>query len=164
MKKVFAAVLVCLMLCSCGSANTVKPTLLGTEFTAKMTYYNEQYSFDGKITEDGKLIARLSEPEELSDITLTLDGEQTIAEYKGITYTPIEGNMPFSAVMERFYLPIKDMAYKESVELDSDGAAKDTQGYKFYLAPTGLPNRLNIGDENFSITFYDISICEDVND
>ena len=152
------------MLCSCVSANTVKPTLLGTEFTAKMTYYNEQYSFDGKITEDGKLIARLSEPEELSDITLTLDGEQTIAEYKGITYTPIEGNMPFSAVMERFYLPIKDMAYKESVELDSDGAAKDTQGYKFYLAPTGLPNRLNIGDENFSITFYDISICEDVND
>ena len=164
MKKVFAAVLVCFLLCSCGSANTVKPTLLGTEFTAKMTYYNEQYSFDGKITQDGKLVAVLTEPEELSDITLTLGGEQTIAEYKGITYTPIEGNMPFSAVMERFYLPIKDMAYKESVNLDSDGAVKDTKGYKFFLAPTGLPSRLEIGDENFSITFYDISICEDVND
>lgn len=164
MKKIFAAFLVCFILSSCGSSHTVKPTLLGTEFTAKMTYYNEQYSFDGKITEDGKLIAVLHEPEELSDITLTLGGEQTVAEYKGITYTPIEGNMPFSAVMERFYLPIKDMAYKESVDLDSEGAVKDTEGYKFYLAPTGLPSRLEIGDENFSITFYDISISEDVND
>lgn len=167
MKKFVCVFLIAVMLCSC-SEKGITPKLLSTSFTAEMVYYNEKYSFSGKISEDGTLTAKITSPEDLADLVFIITPEQTNVSYKGLTFSPVEGNMPFSSVMEEFYEPINEIASSEAELLtDSNGklTGVEEREYTFIFSSTGLPQQLLIPDESFSVVFYNQKILnEDANE
>lgn len=165
MKKILSTLVVLMLLCSC-SDGEITPHLCGISFKAEMLYYNESYSFSGELSKDGDLTAEITAPEELSDLVITISDEGTTVNYKGLTYTPVEGTMPFSAMLEEFYNPIK-AAIDTGLTASGDGKLTVGSGAdkaEFTLSPTGLPQRLELPDERFSVTFYNVSVKEDVND
>ena len=169
MRKIFSVLLVllALLLCSCSSAKEIRPYLAGISFTADMTYYNESYGFDGEIFSDGTLKISMTEPEQLKDLNITVSGEGMTVEYKGLTYSPVEGSMPFSAVLEEFYNPLREIVLSDTAVADSNGVltgSAGTLGYTLTVSPTGLPQKLEIPDERFTVKFYNVSVKEDVND
>ncbi|MEE0928999.1 MAG: hypothetical protein UIG59_07380 [Acutalibacteraceae bacterium] len=164
MKKYFFPLLlvICLMLTAC-SSSAVKPQLCGISFRAEMTYYNENYSLEGELGRDKTLKATITSPEELKDLNFTITPSGTTVEYKGISYTPVEGSMPFSALMDKFYRAMLD-ASQEGLTANSDGILTlDAEGKKteFTLSPTGLPLEAQIENGNFLIKFYNVTIKED---
>lgn len=166
MKRLVCVLLMLLVLCSC-SGGEIEPRLKGISFNAEMTYYNECYNFGGEVLSDGTLKVTLTEPEELKDLSFTLSGENTVIEYKGLTYSPVEGSMPFSRIIENFYKPLREVALSNSCEVSKDGVFKSDNGAQSYtitFSPTGLPQKLEIPDERFSVRFYNVSIKEEAND
>ncbi len=166
MKKIVSVLLVLFLLCSCSGGKEIEPQLRGITFTAEMNYYNEAYGFVGEILSDGTLKASITAPEELKDLNFTISGEGIMVEYKGLTYSPVEGNMPFAGVMEEVYAPIREVILSDAAA-DSDGVLTGGAGVRAYtltLSPTGLPQKLQIPDESFEIKFYNVSIKEEVND
>ncbi len=165
MKKLVLVFFSFLVLCGC-SASAVTPVLKGITFTAEMTYYNESYTFSGHILKDGSLEVIIEKPDELKDLKLSIKNDQITAEYKGLTYTPVEGTMPFSAVIKEFYDPLKEVIEK-GLTADKNGILEvksENLGYTLTLSPSGLPQRLELPDKRFSVTFYNISVKEDVNE
>lgn len=159
MRKAVLSLLLCFTLCACSSGE-IKPCLKGISFTAEMTYYNESYCFDGSISGEGELTALIISPEELKDLKLTIGEKGTTVEYKGITYTPVEGTMPFSAVLQSFYNPIREVMTKKPFA-DGGGKLKIGEGAEaavFVFSPTGLPQTLELPDKRFSVNFYNVSI------
>ena len=165
MKKILSVLLVIMLLCSC-SGGEITPHLCGIGFKAEMTYYNESYAFLGELSENGTLKAEITAPEELSELVITISHDSTTVNYKGLTYTPVEGTMPFSAMLEDFYNPIKAVI-DSGLTADKNGkltVGSGTDKAEFTLSPTGLPQKLELPDERFSVTFYNVSVKEDVND
>ena len=162
MKKIILAVLSLVLLCSCSIDKAVVPKITSTSFSAKMTYYNESYSFDGRFSEDGVLYAELTSPEELEDLKMTISREGTTVEYKGIVYTPIESTMPFSSIIEDFFLAVSSVIdLKEEAKADSNGQLKLGSGAEqvvLTMSPTGLIQKIEMPDERFSVTFYNVKI------
>lgn len=159
MKKLLLIPLCLLLLCSC-SKKEIKPQLCGIGFTAQVEYYNEQYSFEGEISEDYTLTAVITAPKELKDLKITTNGAETRVEYNGLSYTPVEGTMPFSQVLCDFLTPIKEVAVTGALA-DSDGKLTIGSGVKkanLTLSPTGLPQSLEIPDERFLVTFLNLRI------
>ena len=159
MKKAVLSLLLCFTLCACSSGE-ITPCLKGISFTAEMTYYNESYCFDGSISTQGELTAVITSPEELKDLKLILGEKGTTVEYKGITYTPVEGTMPFSAVLKNFYNPIREVMAEELLA-DGDGKLKTGEGTEaavFVFSPTGLPQTMEHRGKGFSVNFYNVSI------
>ena len=165
MKKILFLLLIFLTLCACSGGKSIEPKLSGVTFTAEMTHYNEVYSFSGEILSDGTLKAAVTAPEELKDINFTINDEGTTVEYKGLTYSPVEGSMPFSGIMEELYAPIREII-SSGATANSEGLLTGGEGVRAYaltVSPTGLPQKLEIPDESFNIRFYNVSV-EDVND
>lgn len=163
MKKICLVLTLVLLLCSCSSKREITPCLAGISFTAEIVYYNESYSLDGTISKSGELTAKMKEPEELSDLKIMISESGTVVDYKGLTYTPLEGTMPFAKVISELYKPIFETIKNETAVTSSDGILKG-ENFTFKLSPTGLPLELMIPDERFQVKFYNVTICEDVND
>lgn len=164
MKRIFSVLCLLLVLCSCASAKEVKPQLGGISFSAEVTYYNENYAFDGHLEKNGTLKAEITSPKELEGLNFTLNGDSVTVEYKGLSYTPVEGSMPFSRVMEEIYLPLRELALSDKVTSDKEGRVEEKGRYALTLSPTGLPQKLLIPDNRFEVRFYNISVKEDSND
>lgn len=158
MKKILSLVLVLLTLAACSSKSAVKPKIYGIEFTADITYYNENYKGECKISEDGTLTLKLSEPEILSGYTVTVGKDSIKAEYLGIEFIPNLANMPFSSVAQDIHKRIAEIAEAESAEKKGDTyiikGGKDADSYTLYISPTGLPQSLDMPDERFRVYFY----------
>ncbi|MBO5199783.1 MAG: hypothetical protein J6B93_00730 [Clostridia bacterium] len=166
LKRVISVFMLILLLAGCSGSKT-EPSLCGISFRADMVYYNESYSFDGRISENGVLTALIIEPEELEGLEFTLDGKTTTVNYKGLIYTPVEGSMPFCRMIEDFYSPIRTLLDEEGPTADSDGnisRGKGADAFTLQLSPMGLPQTLKMPDDRFYVTFYNISVNEDVNE
>ena len=163
MKKIICLVIPLILLCSCGKKSEVKPLLAGISFDAEIVYYNENYACQCDISAEGVLTAKITEPEILKDFTLRVSKDGITADYLGITYTPTEGNMPFSGVVDSFYKAIGKCIEEEIAatlsnnEYTVKGDFEDL-GYTLYISPTGLPQKLLLPDERFSVNFYNVSI------
>ena len=162
MKKVLSLLLVLLTLTACSSKAAVKPKIYGIEFTADITYYNENYKGECKISEDGVLYLKISEPELLSGYTVTVGKDDIKAEYLGIEFKPNLANMPFSSVIQDLYKVIGEIAKCESAEKKGDTyiikGGKDADSYTLYISPTGLPQSLEMPDERFRVYFYNTKV------
>lgn len=163
MKKLFALLLILLCLCSC-KGNEIKPKLSEISFTAQLSYFNEQYVFEGEIKKDGTLIANMKEPSELSDLKLTVTPKGITADYKGLVYEANEATMPFSKIMADFYTAINTLSNEEKLETDKNGEATGKIGdteYNLVLSPTGLPQSLTLGVKHITVKFYNLSVKEE---
>ncbi len=160
MKRISALILTLLLLCGCGGGKNIVPQLTGISFTAQMTYYNEEYSFRGEISAEGQLTCLMTAPDSLSDMVFTVNEEKIVTEYKGITYSPVEGSMPFAAVIERFYACIKEIIKDEEALADKDGRLK-TDSCILTVSPTGFPQKLSVEKDGFFINFYNIALLSE---
>ena len=163
MKKIICLLVPLILLCSCGKKSEVKPILTGISFEAEIVYYNENYSCQCDISGEGVLTAKITEPEILKDFTLRVSKDTITADYLGITYTPTENNMPFSGVVDSFYKAIGECVERELTATFSNNqytvkGDKESLGYTLYLSPTGLPQKLLLPDESFSVNFYNVTI------
>lgn len=160
MKKIICLGLLLITLCSCGGGKEIKPQLSGISFTAEIVYYNEKYSLDGVISKDGEFTFEIKEPEELSGLKISLIDGQTKVDYKGLTYTPLEGTMPFAKVLDEFCAPIEEIIKDDTLLANSEGIIKGV-GFTLTVSPTGLPLMLELPDERFTVKFLNVSICGD---
>ena len=163
MKKLFAVLLILLCLCSC-KGNEIKPKLSEISFTAKLTYFNELYVFDGEIKKDGTLIANIKEPSELKDLKLTVTEEVMTADYKGLVYEANEATMPFSKIISDFYSAINALGREEKLKTDKSGETTGKIGdteYTLVLSPTGLPQSLELSVRHITVKFYNLSVKEE---
>ena len=126
-------------------------------------YNHRKLDLVKKLTAAGLDCSMATSPEELKDLNFTITPSGTTVEYKGISYTPVEGSMPFSALMDKFYRAMLE-ASQEGLTANSDGILTlDAEGKKteFTLSPTGLPLEAQIENGNFLIKFYNVTIKED---
>lgn len=159
MKKIIIVFFCLFLLCSCSSGKEIAPALKGISFKGVMTHYNEEYSFLAEIGKEGELKCEMTAPDTLKGMVIRGDREGTRVEYKGISYSPVQGSMPFSAIMERFYECLLD-AMESDALADEKGVLK-TEDYTLTLSPSGLPQKLTIEKDGFYITFYNISVKEE---
>ena len=168
MIKRIVSVLILIFLLSGCSGGKIEPRLCGISFRAVMDYYNESYSFEGRISDEGVLTATMTEPQELKNLEFTLDSQGTIVNYKGLTFTPVEGSIPFCRMIDEFYSKISELINEQELTVNSDGAISRGKGAKEFtltLTPLGLPQTLKMPDERFIVKFYNIQITnEDVNE
>ena len=163
MKKIICLLIPLILLCSCGKKSEVKPNLLGISFKGEIVYYNENYSCECSVSQEGVLTAKIIEPEILSGFVLTVSKDKITADYLGISYTPTTNNMPFSGAIDSFYKALEDCS-AEDIRATLSGEEyivkgdSEELGYTLYLSPTGLPQKLLLPDERFSVSFYNVTI------
>lgn len=161
MKKIIVSFLLLVILCGC-SGGEITPYLRGIAFRGEMTYYNESYSFLGSLSKEGELSLKMTAPDSLAEMVFTLNGEGTVAEYKGITYRPVEGSMPFAPVIDRFYGSLSEIM-QSGETADKTGVLKHSgeNSCTLKVAPSGLPQSLEVDGDGFFIDFYNIKIIEE---
>ena len=136
---------------------------MGISFKGELVYYNENYSCECSVSQDGVLTAKIIEPEILSGFVLTVTKDKITADYLGIYYTPTTNNMPFSGAIDSFYKALQECCLEDKratlsgEEYILKGDVGDLD-YTLYLSPTGLPQKLLLPDERFSVNFYNVTI------
>lgn len=163
MKKLLLVIMAIICLCSC-SKKEVKPHLTQIAFTAELTYFNEVYTFDGEIKKDGTLLAYMKQPEELSELKLTVKPDGISADYKGLVYSANEATMPFSRIMADFYAPLNMLMGEQTLSADKNGEISGKAGdgeYILTVSPTGLPQKLELETKHITVKFYNISVKEE---
>ncbi len=163
MKKIICIFMVLFCLCSC-SKSEVSPQLLGISFTGELTYYNEEYVFEGEILKDCTMKISVKEPEELKDLNITVTDKVMKAEYKGLTYEANEATMPFSRVIQNFYTPLSIITNDNTLKADKNGEVNGEFGGEkcsLIVSPTGLPQRFELRNKQLILNFYNVSIKEE---
>ncbi len=161
MKKIISLVLVLLTLTACSGKKTAEPRLLGITFLAEVTYYNENYKGECHFSEDKVLTFKITEPDILSGYTVTVSADNITAEYLGISYTPTESNMPFSSAVTKFYEKLVAASSGEAAK-EKDGVfilrgGVDADAYTLYISESGLPQKIEIPDDRFTVYFYNVT-------
>ncbi len=162
MKRAISLILLVLTLTSCAGKEKIEPKLSNVSFVAEISYYNENYSADCTIDNEGKLKAVIRVPETLEGFTLTVSDKGVEAEYLGIKYTPTDGNMPFASVIKQVYDRLNLVSTmgetkkedKEYIRSFGEGAEKTT----LHLTEAGYPILLRLPDERFFIEFYNVTV------
>lgn len=161
MKKIISLVLILLTLTAC-SKKTAEPRLCGITFTADVTYYNENYKGECHFSEDKVLTFKITEPEIIAGYTVTVTEDGMTAEYLGLTFTPTDGNMPFSSAIAIFYEKLSAaVASGEAKEKGGEfkiSGGKDADSYTLYISETGLPQKILLPDERFVVYFYNATV------
>ena len=168
MKRAVISVLILIMfLCGCGSKNkTAVPVTKGVSFTADVTYYNECYTCDVVVDENGVMTATVTYPEELSGVKLMFDGENVTAEYLGLTYTLKTDTMPLGNVALSIYNVFAHIAENGlTAEQDESNCIIeneiDGEEYEFVFAPSGLPLELKMPDKELNVIFNNVTVKKD---
>lgn len=168
MKKAIISVLIIVsFLCGCGkSTKTATPVTKGISFTADVTYYNENYTCDVDVNEEGIMTAEVTYPEELKGVSLTFDGENVTAEYLGLTYTLKTDTMPLGNVALSIYKVFCDVTNNGlSAEYTEENClienTVDGEKYEFTFSPSGLPLELKIPSKEFKVVFNNVTIKKD---
>ena len=86
MKKLFCIVIMLITLCGCGSENRIVPVLKGIAFDASVDFNGEKFAYTAEICDDGSMSAYLTDPTELSGMTIKFDDGDITAEYMGLDY------------------------------------------------------------------------------
>ena len=160
MKKLIPLLITLLFITSCGKP-TATAELLGISFTAEICYYNENYKGDCTVSADGVMQITLTEPESLSGYTVTVEKDKIRAEYLGLSFTPTKNNMPQSSVMTEFYEKYIAAANTAPEKKGDNLIMKGGDGiaaYTLYISPTGLPQKMTLPDERFTVYFYNTTV------
>ena len=152
-----------LLITGCSTKNEIIPVLTKISFTAQIDYYNENYSCNTNIDDNGVMTVEVISPESIEGMLITFTDSEISAQYKGITYTPKTESMPIGSVTQLMYDIFDDVS--KTVETVSAGEENcvikgkaDGREYSFTFSPAGLPLVLEIPNDSFKITFENVTI------
>ena len=151
-----------LLLCGCANTKNVTPVLNNISFTAELDYGDSEFIADAQLSQDAlKLVVR--EPREIKDLTLNIDKNGAVAEFKGITYTPDIDSLPQGAVAQILYDVFNDISKntKSAVCNEENCEINGRAGgykYSFEFSPSGLPISLEIDDINLDVKFSSVTL------
>lgn len=161
MKKFIVFPLILLLLCGCSQKKQVTPILDNISFVAKITYNDEKYECDSVIN-NNVLNLVVSQPEEIKDLSLTLDQNGVEANFKGVSFTPDVDSFPQGALAQILFDIFTDISENKKADLKDDNCVIngkiDEHEYIFTFAPSGLPIRLTINDLDFVVEFNNVTI------
>lgn len=153
-----------LVLCGCSERGKVTPILKGISFNAEISLADAELSCTAEISADGSVTACLTDPAELSGMTLLLNGTGVTAEYMGITYSVPQGEFPQGNAIRLMCDALADAADRSAVVQKGEncilnGTFKGRE-YTLYCAPCGLPLSLEMPAEGFKVIFGNVKIKE----
>lgn len=164
MKKflLLITILIPFFCCSCKSREVI-PTLRSISFGADISFYNELYSLEASINEDGIMEINVTSPDNLKGLKLTYTTDGVTAEYMGISYTPKSENMPLCSVSGTLYEIIKNVDKTKESAVSDDGnciieGKLDNCSYTFIFSPAGLPLHLEVSSYNMTVEFKNVTL------
>lgn len=152
---------VVLLLCGCSKNTQVTPVIDNISFAAKITYGDDKYQCESTVKND-VLNLVVKEPDEIKDLSLTLDKNGVQANFKGVSFTPDLNSFPQGAVVQILFDILDDVSKNKNAELKGEncvivGNVNDYE-YTFTFAPTGLPIQLSVDEIEFVVEFNNVTI------
>ena len=147
-----------LLLVGCTNPSTVKPITRNLTFSADLTYYNEFYEISGEIDQNGKMIIKISEPENLKDIVFTVTDGNIKADFKGISYNLNSPNQTNAILF--IYNAFKEEApkvYENNNQFFTKGKFENFE-YKMFIGQSGLPLEIIDSSGRFNVIFKNPTI------
>lgn len=162
MKKLFCIVIMLITLCGCGSENRIVPVLKGIAFDASVDFNGEKFAYTAEICDDGSMSAYLTDPTELSGMTIKFDDGDITAEYMGLDYEAKLNAFPQGNIVKIVYDVFCNSEKGECFTADGENCRAEGKtggkNYLFDLAPSGLPLSLEFPDDDIKIIFNNVKI------
>lgn len=165
MKKIISVLsLAVLFLCACGGEKiNITPVTRGISFTAELTYYNECFRADVKVTKDGETDMEITSPDTIKGLMFHFNGDSVTAEYSGLEYKADFKSLPEGVCCAKLYEILKDTFNEDTtvtLEGDSYYIVRDSENlsYKLYLGATGLPISAEEKSTGFTVNFKNVTI------
>ena len=162
MKRILSLVFMLVLLCGCGE-KTVTPVTRQISFTAKITYYNEQFVCDTKVDKNGVTEMTVKSPDSLKGLCFTVSKDKTVAEFLGLTYTPQTEEMPYFIVTRTLFELLDTVSGKKGKCEEENCVISGKVGerpFDLTLAPTGLPICAEIPDDSFTVEFCNMTVTK----
>lgn len=162
MKKVllFLLLLLPVFLISCSAKQGVTPLTRGIAFTCRMTCYNECYTGDALIKEDGTGSFTFTSPEEMRGLMLIEDENGIAAEFRGL-------RMEFDGLTDQkrscgewLFAALNDAAARSATVRGKEQTVCGTAAglaYCLTVGATGLPIRLDAEKAGFCVEFMNVT-------
>lgn len=164
MKKAFAVILILVLsLCACSEKEEIKPKTKNISFVAKITYYNEKYSFQTSVDSKGNMRATVSEPEDFKSLAFEFKGDKVTAQYLGLTYTPQTGNLAVNHAAKIIYDAFCDAAQHSEITVKKGENCEiegklDGKEYILTFSPAGLPLSLELPKDGYKAEFNKLTV------
>lgn len=168
MKKIFSLVLTVaalVLLASCGKGTAIAPKTTGISFTAELEFFENKYEAAVTVRSDGNAEVQVTSPDTLKGLEFDFSGKDVTAKYLGLEYKYNIGEQPSVAAVSYLYEILKDISEKErQITLEdgrfyADGRTENIK-YRMYFGATGLPISASDEDNNFVITFKNVTITD----
>lgn len=168
MKKIFSLVLtvaVSVLLTSCGKGTAIAPKTTGISFTAELEFFENKYEAAVTVRPDGNAEVQIISPDTLKGLEFDFSGKAVTAKYLGLEYKYNMDEQPSVAAAAYLYEILKDISEKgrqitlEDGRFYTDGRTENIK-YRMYFGATGLPISASDEDNNFVITFKNVTITD----
>ena len=168
MKKIFSLVLTVagsLLLTSCGKGTAIAPTTTGISFTAELEFFENKYEAAVTVRPDGNAEVQIISPDTLKGLEFDFSGKAVTAKYLGLEYKYNTDEQPAVAAAAYLYEVLKDITEKgrqitlEDGRYYADGRTENIK-YRMYFGATGLPISASDEDNNFVITFKNVTVTD----
>ena len=168
MKKIFSLVLtvaVSVLFASCGKGTAIAPKTTGISFTAELEFFENKYVAAVTVKSDGNAEVQVTSPDTLKGLEFDFTGEDVTAKYLSLEYKYNIGKQPSVAAVSYLYEVLKDVSEKgrqitlEDGRFYADGRTENIK-YRMYFGATGLPISASDEDNNFVITFKNVTITD----
>lgn len=168
MKKIFSLILTVVasvLFASCGKGTAIAPKTTGISFTAELEFFENKYVAAVTVRPDGNAEVQIISPDTLKGLEFNFTGEDVTAKYLGLEYKYNIGEQPSVAAVSYLYEILKDISEKErQITLEdgrfyTDGRTENIK-YRMYFGATGLPISASDEDNNFVITFKNVTVTD----
>lgn len=168
MKKIFSLVLtvaVSVLFASCGKETAIAPKTTGISFTADLEFFENKYEAAVTVKPDGNAEVKVTSPDTLKGLEFDFSGKAVTAKYLGLEYKYNTDEQPSVAAAAYLYEVLKDVSEKgrqitlEDGRFYADGRTENIK-YRMYFGATGLPISASDEDNNFVITFKNVTVTD----
>lgn len=159
MKKILCSIIICILLCGCSKAASIKPITKSLKFATEINYFNETYNCNVKIAKNGDTEISFTNPKEINGLIIKYSADKVIAEYFGLE-REIDNQLPQYSASDIIY---KVFSYDyENVFEDNDRYYSENKNLncKIYFGETGLPISVEENSSKFKMTIINATITE----
>ena len=150
----------CIFLCSCaGAKSQISPVLNGISFTAKIFYYDQEYTCIFTATKTGEYEVQFAD----TQTVVTFENDTVISEFSGLCHKYVTGSAlddsPVGLLVSVFRDAIKEE--KKATLKNGNFLLQDRLAgipYSFSFGATGLPISLEMPDRELYVEFQNSRI------